>query len=188
MHISGLNLLKLQPEYMRGDPVVVALCKALSPELVRIWEKINYIIDWTNIDNYPDEILDELAWELHIDWYDVGAALAVKRKLIKNSDKVHMTLGTPYAVETVFRDYFGQGDVKEWFEYGGNPGYFRLYTSAYIGDIDDVKRFLQLLERVKRKSAWLEKIMLENSHKETLHLGGMGLLTMRYTSPIAHQI
>lgn len=188
MQISGLDLLKLQTAYMRKDPVVVALCRRLTPELVTFWEKIDYIIDWTNIDNYPDDILDELAWELHIDWYDFGASLEVKRKLIKNSDKVHMRLGTPWAVEQVFRDYFGQGDVVEWFDYGGEPGYFRLYTAAPLGSADDVKRFLQILERVKRKSAWLEKLIYEAEHGSQLHMGGLGLVTVRYTSPIQHQL
>lgn len=186
--MNELDLLKLQSAYMRGDPIVVALCKQLTPELVSYWEGVDYIVDWTNINLYPDEILDELAWEHHIDWYDKGASLDVKRKLIQNSDKVHMRLGTPWAVEQVFRDYFGSGEVKEWFEYGGEPGYFRLYTSARLGTVNDVIRFLQILERVKRKSAWLEGMFTNTQGGDRLHTGGLSLHGGLRVSGIAHQL
>ncbi len=188
MHLSKLDLLALQTEYMRGDPVVKALCEGLAPELIKAWEQADYITDWTNIDRYPDEILDEIAWELHIDWYDKGALTDVKRKLIKNSDKVHMTLGTPYAVEQVIQDYFGDGYIKEWFEYGGQPGYFRIYSGVVLHSLEDYLRFLQILERVKRKSAWLEGLFQELKEKRALHLSGLTLIVTEYASGIAHQL
>ncbi len=42
---------------------------------------------------------------------------------------VHTFRGTPYAVEQVIQTYFGDGEVSEWFEYGGQPGMFKVVTT-----------------------------------------------------------
>lgn len=176
MDMSKLDLLKLQTLYMRGDPVIRAMCEVFTPEYVKLWRKIPYITDWTNIDNYPDDILDELAYELHVDWYDSSASLEAKRRIIKNSDRVHMYLGTPWAVEQVVKDYFGQGYVKEWHEYGGDPHFFRIYTNARLRDLNDYRRFFAILDWVKRKSQWLEFIATITDHVAQLRIGA-ALLT-----------
>ena len=33
-----------------------------------------------------------------------------------NSDRVYAKLGTPYAVEQIVADYFGTGEVREWYQ------------------------------------------------------------------------
>ena len=39
---------------------------------------------------------------------------------------MHQKLGTKYAVETALRNVYKGASIKEWFEYGGRPYYFKI--------------------------------------------------------------
>lgn len=161
--LKNVDLLKLQTKYMQQDPTTQAMCAALTPQLRQVAGETKNCLIIPRVDELPEEVLDELAHELHVDWYDATASIEVKRNLIKNSDKVHMYLGTPFAVEQVVHDYFGDGYVEEWFEYGGQPYYFRVVTSnsAVTGEL--ANQFAQAVEKVKRKSTILEQVIVAMS-------------------------
>lgn len=160
MDLTNIDLLQLQTSYMKEDPTTKALCAAITPQLRQIAGQLFKCLILANIDQLPEEILDELAFELHIDWYDATAAIDVKRSLIKNSDKVHRYLGTPFAVEQVVQDYFGDGIVEEWFEYGGQPYYFRVLTenSAVTGEL--ANQFNKAVDKVKNLRSRLEAVVI----------------------------
>lgn len=160
MDVNNVDLLKLLPSYMREDKFNKALAKALSVQLHKIAEKTELLSIWDHIDDLPEDMLDELAWSLHVDWYDRGAEIEIKKSLIKNADIVHMRLGTPWAVMQVIQDYFGYGEMREWWEYGGTPHYFKVLSSNPNVTGDDVDRFLRVLDVVKRASSWLEGILI----------------------------
>ena len=104
--------------------------------------------------------LDALAWELNILWYDTGASLDTKRALVKDSDLVYKRLGTKWAVENVINSYFGEGFVEEWFEYDGQPGRFRVYSTNPSLSNERLVEFMNLLNKVKRASAKLDGIFI----------------------------
>ena len=83
---------------------------------------------WGRFDDMAGDLLDILAEDLGLTWYDSDAPAAVKRELLKNSGQVFRRLGTKWAVENVIGTYFGEGFVREWFEYDGEPGHFRVYS------------------------------------------------------------
>lgn len=172
-NLKNVDLLTLQTRYMQQDPTTKALCAALTPLLQDLAEKVKLCLVLPNVDTLPEEILDELAYELHVEWYDANASTEVKRSLIKNSDKVHKYLGTPYAVEQVVQDYFGDGTVKEWFEYEGDPYNFRVVTSnsAVTGDL--ANQFAKAVDKVKRKSTRLEQVIMLMSAGMDLYLGNV---------------
>lgn len=173
MQLNEVNLLDLQTQYMQKDQTTIALCKALNPELLKIIDSISLINIWNNIDSLPEEILDELANDLNISWYDAMADIKVKRELIKNSDKVHMRLGTKWAVEKVIQDYFGDGEVLEWFEYGGAPFMFKIRTTNQSITSDQEQRFLNVLDKVKNVRSTLEKIEVASLVSETSYISGL---------------
>ena len=55
------------------------------------------------------------------------------------------------------RALYDQFEVKEWWEYGGEPGYFKVETHSFqlICELD---KFVATLSAVKRLSAHLEKV------------------------------
>lgn len=173
MDLSNINLLTLQTASMKDDPTTKAMCAALSPVLQQVADSIAKELILARVDNLPEEILDELAYELHVDWYDATAEIGVKRSLIKSSDKVHRYLGTPFAVEQVVQDYFGDGQVEEWFDYGGDPYYFRVLTenSAVTGELAD--QFSRAVDKVKNLRSRLEAVIVTLSGEMNMYFGNV---------------
>lgn len=101
-----------------------------------------------------------MAWELNIQWYDSTAPIAVKRAVIRSSDRVYAKLGTPYAVEQIVADYFGAGEVREWYQYGGKPHHFKVLSDNPSLVNSNLDLFLKLLRTVKRRSSWLDAILI----------------------------
>ena len=160
MTLSELEFVRLLPEFMRGDAAVQGLSVGLDIIIPPLAESVKSLSTWDKIDALSEAELDELAWELNILWYDHGASIAVKRELIKNSDKVYRHLGTKWAVENVINTYFGEGYISEWFEYGGEPGRFRVYSSNPSLTQERLTEFMNILDKVKRASAKLDGIFI----------------------------
>jgi len=170
MDINNVDLLKLQTLFMQKDLTTQALCAALNPQFKIISNDIGKCLILSNVNNLSSELLDELAYELHVDWYDSSANIDVKRALIKNSDKVHMYLGTPYAIEQVVWDYFGDGYVEEWYQYsGGLPYHFRVVTSnpSVSGSLAEL--FSLTIDKVKRKSTIMDVVIVDMSAQLTAY-------------------
>ena len=132
---------------------------------------IELLTTWDHIDELTEDELDALAWELNILWYDKGANLDTKRDLVKNSDKVYRHLGTKWAVENVIQSYFGDGYIREWFEYEGEPGYFRVYSTNPTLTNERLVEFMNILDKVKRHSSKLEGIYITLTGQMNLAAG-----------------
>ena len=133
--------------------------------------KIPQLSTWDHIDELSEAELDALAKELNILWYDATADLPAKREIIKNSDMVYKKLGTKWAVENVIETYFGEGYIKEWFEYDGAPGHFEVHSNNPSLSNEKLGEFLSLLSKVKRASAKLDGIIIELSGEFNLAAG-----------------
>ena len=160
MKLSDLEFIKLLPMFMRDDDAVKGLAAGIDEIIPPLAESLSTLSTWDHIDSLSEAELDDLAWELNILWYDTGADIGVKRELIKNSDKVYRHLGTKWAVENVINTYFGEGYIQEWFEYGGEPGRFRVYSTNPSLTQERLTAFLNLLNKVKRASAKLDGIFI----------------------------
>jgi len=162
MKLSSLDFIQLLPQFMRDDDAVKGLSESLDIIIPQLSESIKLLTTWDKLDQLSERELDELAWELNILWYETDADIATKRDVIKNSDKVYQHLGTKWAVENVIASYFGNGYIKEWFEYeGGQPGRFRIHSSNPEITGERLPSFLNLVYKVKRASAKLEAVEIE---------------------------
>ena len=141
MKLADVDVLKLVPEFMRKDEAVLGLAAAVNKLIKEPGGKIKTARVWDQIDNLTSEQLDELAYELDIDWYDPALPIENKRALIKSADLVHSRRGTKWAVEQVLIDTFGSGTVKEWYEYNGQPFHFRVSTDYPLDTQDIIEQF-----------------------------------------------
>ena len=89
---------------------------------------------YCRIDELDEGILDILAEDLKIDWYDYDATLEIKRRTVKDSWYVHRRMGTVAAVEKALSDVWPDSQVEEWFQYGGDPFHFRVILDATEDD------------------------------------------------------
>ena len=159
MRLSTLKFLQLLPDFMHDDPAVQGLAEAVEAILAAPAQEVPNAAVWNRIDQMDAAQLDELAWELDIDWYDTGWTIEQKRETVKNSDKIYQKRGTKWAVEQVIKDVFGGGCVEEWTEYGGEPFHFRVTTSYALQGQDEIDRFRALVAEAKRASARLDNIV-----------------------------
>ncbi|HEX9063206.1 MAG TPA: phage tail protein I [Clostridia bacterium] len=173
MDLNDLDLLQLQSQHMQRDVNTQGFCGAITQVVKYICSVIKNCQILSRVDELPEEILDVLAYELHVDWYDNSLPIESKRTIIKNSDKVHMRAGTPDAVENVVAAWFGDGKVEEWFEYGGQPGMFRVITSNISITGDMAANFTRILNSVKRESAHLEEIRVTVADNLPMYFAGV---------------
>jgi len=158
MRLADCQIEKLLPLFMREEADNIALARALDPVVRDFGNKIKWCSDFENIDHLPEPFLDALASELGIDWYKRTADIDVKRELVRNSDLVHRTLGTKYAVEQVVADYYGDAKVVEWWEYDGEPGHFKISVSEDKAKIVFPEELYLLISKVKKASAILDGV------------------------------
>lgn len=161
MKLSTLDFVRLLPQFMRKDSAVRGLAAGLNEIIPQLSASVEQLTTWDRVDDLSEAELDALAWELNILWYETSANIETKRELIKNSDKVYQHLGTKWAVENVISTYFGNGYITEWFEYDGEPGRFRVYSSNPSINDERMIDFLNILAKVKRASAKLDGIYIQ---------------------------
>jgi len=148
--MKNYNIQDLMPKFIWGDRNGRAIALAIDAAVkyaCRIIERGEAII--TDIDAMPGWRLDELAREMGIDWYFPEAGDAQKREIIRSAYYVHARLGTPWAIETVARAYFGDAEVEEWPEYGVDPYHFRVSTGNVKDGSRQAELFNLLVDRLK---------------------------------------
>ena len=169
--IYHIDFTEIFPTALQHDPKMIALAKSLTAELLTVSGHMEDVLIYSRIDQLPEELVDILAYDMHVDWYSYEDPLAVKRQTLKDSVKVHKHLGTKYAVETAIQAFFPGGTVQEWFEYEGQPHHFQI-TIPLPGGIgpevlDDLKRRIW---HVKRLSSWLDTIITETRMEGAVYI------------------
>ncbi len=162
MKLRETDLKKLLPLFMQADKEWRGLADAASKVFRDIAADLPKLSTWDQIDILTDAELDDLADEIRCLWYKKDYPIEKKRDLLKTAEAVYRTLGTVYAVEEVVgKSFDGTATVKQWWEYNGDPHYFQIETtSANILTGDRLTEFFRILNIVKRKSQWLEKIII----------------------------
>ena len=173
--ITAENLLRTLPVGIGWDETIQALGALAAETLSRRPEEIRRLLIYPNIDNLDEELLDILAYDFKVDWWDGDYSLEEKRRTLKDSWRVHRMLGTKAAVETAISAIYPKSAVKEWFEYGGRPYYFKLEINATgsNGDLDKQRRVLQRLNYYKNLRSHLDSVDYTiDLPPVTLYLGG----------------
>ena len=173
--ITAENLLRTLPVGIGWDETIQALGALAAETLSRRPEEIRRLLIYPNIDNLDEELLDILAYDFKVDWWDGDYSLEEKRRTLKDSWRVHRMLGTKAAVETAISAIYPKSAVKEWFEYGGRPYYFKLEINATgsNGDLDKQRRVLQRLNYYKNLRSHLDSVDYTiDLPPATLYLGG----------------
>lgn len=141
------NLVATLPVALQKDPSVVALAEAIAELLARRPEEIDRLRIYPAIDRLDERLLDILAYDFKVDWWDADYSLEEKRRTLKDSWRVHKLLGTKAAVETAISAIYPITTVEEWFDYGGEPYHFRLRINTTDDSIHSEKQ-RRVLEQV----------------------------------------
>lgn len=148
------------PPVLSAQAWAQAYAWALHRQTRRLLALCDTLAIWSAPEKLTAQMCDVLALELRTPQYDAGLPLATKRALIRNTLGYYMMAGTKGAITRITSDVFGNADVQEWFEYDGEPGYFKVTTDDPGVSDANVDEFKRVAESVKRLSAHLEKVEL----------------------------
>lgn len=158
------------PGNLMEDPAAQAFSYALreGTRILNRYTQLCYV--YCSIDTAPNDVVDLLAKELRTQYYSDALELDVKRGLVRNTLIWYMTAGTPAAVEELVGIVFGEGEVSEWFEYGGKPYWFKIKTNAVL--TEDMNTFFSdMIRRVKNTRSHIEAIEIHRTIEQTIYAG-----------------
>ncbi len=132
--ITKEMLLSTAPAVLLNDPEMHPLVELAADQMAKFYAKCSLPNIYSRIDELPEDLLDILAQDFKVEWYDYNWGIEAKRKTIKDSFFVHRHLGTTGAVKRALSDVWPPSTVEEWFEYGGQPYFFRVILEASRSD------------------------------------------------------
>lgn len=155
------DLLRTLPNVLKEDKNFRAYATVMAKQLRNVIDDTDCAMIYARIDKLPEALLDILAYDFKVDWWDYGYTVEQKRKTLKDSFLVHKHLGTKFAVETAISAIYPDTTVEEWFEYDGEPYHFRLAIDATVlsGDSERYKRVLELANYYKNLRSHLDKVV-----------------------------
>ncbi|GEA17731.1 phage tail protein I [Moorella sp. E306M] len=169
--IRDIRLADILPPNIAKDPKVSAAAQALDGELQAVTAAVDQCLLLARIDELPEPVIDQLAWQFHVDFYEPDLPLEQKRSLVKGTLDWHRRKGTPAAVEELVTAIFGDGEIQEWFEYGGQPYHFKVLTTNTSATTTDVQRFTRAVESVKNARSVLEAIEITATDELNMYFG-----------------
>ena len=137
------------------------LSYALKMAMQQLQEYSESIIIHYNVDNMPEELLDYLAVEKALPYYDGSYNIDLKRKLVQEGLSWYFMAGTKKGVEDLIQTIFGSGNIKEWFEFDEpeqNKGTFDIDICGENITPDAVERFTKILKNAKNVSRHLRNV------------------------------
>lgn len=164
------EMLQVMPEPLKYKAEVVALSYAIKRAIGKMVGYAERASVYAAIDKLPEDILDLLAVELRAQYYDEDMDISIKREIAKKTMLWYHRAGTPSAVEELISAVFGEGEISEWFEYGGEPYHFKIKTDAVLS-ASDMEYFEKIIRNVKNVRSHLEEIQLSREHEGAVYAG-----------------
>lgn len=170
--LTDARLTDALPKTLAEQPWVQALAEASRKMRCRVMAYADRTRLFCDIDEASEEALDALAVELQTPLYKNDYPLTVKRQIVKNSMLYYIRSGTRGAVEELLADIYQGAEVEEWFEYGGEPNYFRVAidisrTTVPVAEMTPAE-LESWLYSVKRASSTLESLSYMIWHAITI--------------------
>jgi P2-related tail formation protein len=118
-YLRATHLIDLCTSSISYDRQVQAACKAFDEQMFEIIDDTGQVIMIPNIMNIDDEnLINILAWQFHVDFYDTTKDLEFRKRLVQMSIVWHKTKGTLDLVQEVIDTYWpGGAHIEEWFDY-----------------------------------------------------------------------
>ena len=166
------------PDALKRNRRSRAVITIISDMLRRAAREIKKINIFGRIDELSEDLLDILAYDLHVDWYSFEYPLTVKLAIIKDSILVHKFLGTRFAVETALGNVIPGAKVFEWFKYDGRPYTFRLVVDVESSGLSQQlqEEVFRLVDFYKNLRSHFEGIVYQLEMPGDLYIGAHTIL------------
>lgn len=164
---------QLLTRFMDGDAFTRNLFEIIVEELYEAAVEVPMLHLMANLEKQSDDVLDHLAWQFHVDFYDAKFERHKKIAVIRNAYQSHKYKGTPYALDLVFDSLGLDGHITEWFEDDANPYTFKANINVFDVGIneDTYKMFERLIRHYKNVRSWLEEIIINLNSRNQIYVG-----------------
>lgn len=175
----------LLPSSLARSQTVRDVAKACGASLHDVVDQMSGLLIYSRIDELDEAVVDDLAWQFHVDFYDTGLNLAQKRVLVKSAIKDHKYKGTPWAVKSVIKAIRGDVVLQDWYQYGGEAYHFRV--NGFAGPMvsaDELTRLVTAIDSVKNVRSWLDGITFARTVQAGKRLAIPLMMTKSVVIPI----
>ncbi len=171
-NLSDITIKEILPSSIAEDQNVQELSATNDSYLHEIFEKVQCILLLPNLDTLPEDVVDSLAWQYHVDFYELDMPIAKKRNMVREAIYWHLIKGTPAAVEKVVANVFQSATVQENWEYGGQPYWFRVTgISEPLPADDTIERLTAAINSAKNTRSWCEGIGFRREIDQAIYAG-----------------
>lgn len=170
----------------------IAAVSTLDDETTRwIYESIDFVLRGRNsiinselkkleiVDLMNEQEINMLLWEYSI--YTKNATLEEKKKIVKRGIFSKINMGTTKVLKDVCGLLYKGFDVKEWADYNGKPGTFRIYTDKKITDPNEYRELMENIEANKNVRSHLDYIELKQVNTSEYYISGFKEITLLAT-------
>ena len=158
--------------------VIDKVYRERQQKVLALADKLNV---YTDIDNADEELLDILAIQRKVDWYDQGYPIETKRRIIKTALQIRRFYGTDWATETALQSVYPGSKILQWYDYDGTPGHFKVECD--ISESQEQPKWQEIYRIVdiyKRETAHLDDVTFLVSAKAQT----VGYAAAKYTGSI----
>lgn len=171
----GAALVSILPSVLAEGKGTADLADAVAEPLVSMYEATGAADIYGQIDSLPESLLDILALDFKIEWWDSSAPVEQKRSVFKSLYSVYRRLGTPAAVDMAVGNIYGGATIKEWFEYSGKPYHFRIDVDmgdSFPNSADEkTKAFERGIRFYKNARSVLDSVSFETKQNAPIYAG-----------------
>lgn len=168
--LQSVSLIDILPPNLLADKQIYAAARALDDELQKITAATRNALLLPRLDELSEDVIDLLAWQWHVDFYEPSMSIETKRQLVRESIAWHRIKGTKAAVEKMAQTVFKGGVVTEWFEYGGEPYHFRIDVLNAPNMTEESRdRLLAVVKASKNTRSWLDELRFRRKAQNDMY-------------------
>ncbi len=184
-HFNAASLLSVFPEAMAKDKKQFALAQTTAEEIETLFNDNNFITLYARIDDLDEPLLDILAYDFKVDWYDNAYSIETKRQLFKDNITIHRKFGTVSSIQQLLKSIFGGGMIYEWYEYGGEPYCFKIDINGnkISPTLSDFKYFSEMIRKIKNVRSKLEGLNVKLNTTQSDIYAGAKVVGIKRTLP-----
>lgn len=140
------------------SPETKAVSFAISQAMKKLQDFSTACHMYGELSKVPESVLDLMALELNTQYYDQTMPRKLKEQLLTQTTAWYMHAGTPEVLREFLGTVLDGGKISEWYEYGGNPFFFKAEVQVGEHEIplgygSEVKKQIELYKNAR---SWLE--------------------------------
>ena len=179
------SMMRVLPSVLKKAPSMLPLAQTAASELKKTSEDSELSGIYYRIEDLPEALLDIMAVDLNVYWYNPNDTLEAKRRTILAAWFVHKHVGTIGGIKRVLDSIRDDASVEEWFQYDGDPFHFRVNLQGTLTE-ESVRLVANIVNQVKNVRSVLDAIRIHSRMDSGAFVGT--ITTVHHEIPVTNDI